>query len=319
MESQDKLIFNTDRRFGVEIEINAFDGRSRHIGSDPDGIHYVGELIAKLFIEPVRIAKWGYEETNNNACWVVKPDASCGMEICSPICKGNHGLRKLCRLVDAINDDSKIKSDGRCSLHVHVDVSDCSEPEVASILAHWVKCEAVFIDSVPEHRKRNRHSQFIAMMDLFEHDEELFPSLLVEELGKTKYTTINTYHLCRGRRDTIEYRIIEAEGCRNSTLLENWIRLLIHFTDMAKNRPIPRSYRKNDRWSSLLLLDPMDVFEVLKFEADLSEDLERTRSWFVKRLVENCRDFNNLPEISFWSKKVRSVSIKQIEKLSKLY
>ena len=62
----------------------------------------------------MRIVKWGYEETNNNSSWVLKPDASCGMEICSPICKGNHGLKRLCRLVDAINDDSKIESDARC-------------------------------------------------------------------------------------------------------------------------------------------------------------------------------------------------------------
>ena len=106
---------------------------------------------------------------------------------------------------------------------------------------------------------------------------------------------------------------------KDSVLLENWIRLIIHFTDMMKNRSLPRPYRKGDRWSSLLLLDPVDVFEVLGFDRDLSDDLKETRSWFIKRLKRNCCDFNNLPEISFWSKKVRSISVKQIEKLAKLY
>lgn len=43
---------NNKRRFGVELEINAFDGRSRpfdyELGNLPKGIFYVSWLVQKL-------------------------------------------------------------------------------------------------------------------------------------------------------------------------------------------------------------------------------------------------------------------------------
>ena len=113
------------RRFGVEIEINATDGRSRPPGEKlPEGIFYVSQMLASNLNCRVDVAKWHH--THHNQSWIVKPDSSCGMEICSPVSKGTSGLEVICNVVDLLKLDPIVQADERCSLHVHVEVSDLS-------------------------------------------------------------------------------------------------------------------------------------------------------------------------------------------------
>lgn len=253
----------------------------------PEGIHYVANLVMEAIKSYVQITEWHY--THNNDFWIVKPDASCGIEICSPVLKGWSGIKEVCRVIQKLSQDKKIKIDESCALHVHVEVADCDQDMRGSILAYWIKCEAVFIDSVPKHRKLNRFCQIISLHDIFEHDTPVDPESLIEQLGKHKYFTLNTYHLSRDRRETIEFRIVEQEGCINQELTQNWIRLLVHFVEMTKKRPLPYNYVPGDPWSSLLWLDPNDVMSLLGFlgEYDLSRGLRQTRKWFLKRLFQN--------------------------------
>lgn len=42
------LSFSSDRRFGIELELNAFDGKNRpDPGQKPAGIDYVAHVVAK--------------------------------------------------------------------------------------------------------------------------------------------------------------------------------------------------------------------------------------------------------------------------------
>ena len=99
MDSKEYLCLNSLRRYGVEIEVNSFDGLPRPLGWEdgnlPEGIYYVGNLVKKITNERVLIHKWGNDHYNDS--WVVKPDSSCGMEICTPVLKGWHGLMRTCR------------------------------------------------------------------------------------------------------------------------------------------------------------------------------------------------------------------------------
>src|SRR5688572_42655 len=189
MDEMKTLKFNYDRRFGVEIELNSLDrrdfkARPLRQGELPEGTNYIATLLMENLRSPVRINKWNYTH-NNFAEWVVKPDSSCGIEVCSPAFKGWTGLKQVVKTIDILEADPKILVDDRCSFHVHVNVMDClsrikrtgmgfnssgyewsKSYDLAAILAWWTKCEPVFLDSVPADRKRSRYCMAIGSTDL---------------------------------------------------------------------------------------------------------------------------------------------------------
>jgi hypothetical protein len=289
----ESLAWTTDRRYGIEMELNAFDGRNRPEKKDdlPKGIEAVGDVVGSVLNTAVSIRQW--EHTHNNDNWVIKPDSSCGMEVCSPILKGWHGLDQTVRCAQAFADDPRIESDKRCSLHVHVNVFDCSPAEVASIVAHWIKCEAVFMDSVPANRKRSRYCQIVGMCDMFDTQDLPNPKNIIDRMGQSKYFTLNNLHYSRDKRTTIEFRIAENAACTDPVFVKNWVRLVVHFCDMAKMLPLPGRYVAGDPWSSLCWLDPIDVFHLLGFmpgQYNLSAGLAQVRDWFIGRMMTNMRN-----------------------------
>lgn len=281
------LQHNYTRKFGVEIELNAFDGRAEiQIHEQPMGIQYIASLISNHLEDYVEIQPWNptvWHDTNG--FWLVKPDASCGMEVCTPIMKGWTGLREVCQVVELLSKNPRIEADRRCSLHVHIDVSDCSNYDIANILRFWIKFEPVFMDAMPDQRKRSRYCQYIGMWDWMNTDRVITPNDLIELLGKNKYFSVNSYHLYKKNRQTIEFRIGEAEMCRNPFAVKNWVRLLIHFVEVFKNtKSSYYQYVEGDVWSSFLFLDVDDLMAML-FPGELSPGLQQVRNWFLARMV----------------------------------
>lgn len=290
------------RRYGVELEVNATDGIcKRFIEGPPTGIDYVAWLVSESQSVPVEITKWGHTNHNNN--WVVKSDASCGIEICSPVSKGKLGLERICKVVDVLAGDPIVEADERCSFHVHVEVADLNMDEVARILGWWLKCEWVFFMSVPFWRKRNRYCQFIGQSDVVEHNTELTPAQLIQKLSIYKYFSVNTFHLAKGRKPTIEFRIAENEACMDSEFVANWVMLLVHFVETARHRQLT-PYCHGDKWSSFLWLEPRDVFEFLGLLGPVDKDMDNVRSWLLRRMAENA--FSDLPGL--WCRDVVEVA-----------
>lgn len=283
------LSWTSNRRFGIELELNSFDKKSRpDNGQKVAGIEYVATLVAKnCGGDCVDIKDW--QHTDSNDGWVVKPDSSCGMEVCTPIYKGWDGLKRVCEVVHAFGRDAKVEVDNRCSVHIHIEVADLSVEQQASVIAHWIKCEPVFMDSVPPHRKRNRYCQFMGMVNLVQHDTRVAAKDLVHRVGTMKYYSVNTNQMMRNGRKTIEFRIIEGDGVKDPFLIKNWTRLILHFVEMAAKREMPPPYEAGNPWSSFLWLDPVEVFDLLGFGVNpqkyrLSPGLEQTRNWFLARL-----------------------------------
>lgn len=317
MDSPTFLSFNYKRRFGGEIEVNALDSRdfqARPLNTErkeqPLGIDYVGEVVRRTVGSSVDLFKW--HASHNNEKWLIKPDSSCGMEICSPPLRGWGGLKQIVGVVDAISGDKKIPIDDRCSFHLHLDVNDLNQTQVGAVLAYWIKSEAVFLDSIPGRRKRSRYCQCIGATDLVSHDESISTPDLVKKLGKYKYLSLNTFHMNKGNRKTIEVRIIGSEGCRDGFLVKNWTRLIVHFVHMASKAPYPSKYNSKNPFTGFAWLDPIHFMELIGFlnpRYVLSSGLEQTRNWFVARLYANTLD--ELPGI--WSKNARMVAYKQVE------
>jgi hypothetical protein len=292
--SLENLSFESHRRFGVELEILAFDKLKRPAGGSkcmPKGSEHVVMLVKNNAEENVEARL--YEHTKETSSWVVKPDSSCGLEICSPPIKGWRGIRKVCQVVHAFQQDPLIEINDSCSVHVHIEVADLNEKQVATVLAYWVKCEPIFMDLVPSSRKKNRYSQATGMTNLFEHDVNNTPRDLINKIGETKYFSMNCKAYRDGERKTLEVRIIEGAGCKDPYLIKNWLRLILHFVERTSQMPYPKNYVAGDRFSGLLWLDPKDVMSVLGFGVDqynLSKGLKQCREWMLARMALHTAD-----------------------------
>lgn len=300
---KEKLNLDYFRRYGIELELNAFDSRNRPIGYEngrlPEGTHYIGNLVQKTIGENVLVHKWGND--HHNSQWIIKPDASCGIEVCTPVCKGWYDLKKVCKVVEAFSKNPQIISDDRCSLHIHIEVADLSLEKIITIMTWWIKCEAVFLDSVPPSRKRNRYCQCIGLTDFMGDIEKGFmsDSSLLKNLGEYKYYSANLYHIYRKKRQSVEFRIMDHTACKDALCVKNWTRLLLHFVERCIERGMPDDYEEGNSWSGYQWLDPVQVFEFLGFlpnQYDLSKGLLQTRAWFLSQLLKNTTN-TNLPGV----------------------
>ena len=313
-----KLQFDYLRRYGVEIEVNAFDGKD-HIAPDkmPEGIYTVGNIVSSAIFDKVDVKFWResleHWDKHKPGNWLVKPDGSCGMEVCSPISKGWNGLNMICLVIDALASN-QIKADNRCSLHIHVEVNDLTVYELANVITYWIKCEPVFFDAFPEIRKNNKYCEFIGWTDWVQADTDVSAEEIVRFFGNQKYTSINTFHYNKGR-PTIEIRIADSVFCTNSYFTKNWIKLVIHFIEMARKMPTPTKYVPGDPWSSFLWLDPPAVFKLLGWDGnyELSEGMKQTRNWFLARMIENLGR-SNVPILSLAGRRVAHAAVFDIIK-----
>lgn len=284
----DSTKFN--RKFGVEFELNSFDNRDFKLnplktGELPLGVNYIADLLTKNTENIVEIRSW--DHTHNNHQWIIKPDSSCGIEICSPVYSGIGGLSLLVKNTELLSNDFYLQSDEHCSFHVHVNVSDLEVQQLAAVLTHWLKYEAVFMDSVPLHRKNNQFCQFIGLTDKI-LSFNVLPAYSLVKFFQDKYYSANTYHYNNNKKLTIEFRISEATF--DPFFVKNWVNLLIRFVEVSKDKPLPSIYNPQDKYSGYCWLDPIDLFEHLMFFDNLSPLYLQTRAWFLNRLKTNIGD-----------------------------
>ena len=281
------------RRFGVEVELNTLSGIVKTLNEDsgesPEGSDLVSQILSKTLHKTIEIHGW--HTTNNNLKWIIKPDSSCGIEICSPVLKGWYGLRSLVEVVDALSKESKIRADKRCSFHVHINVSDLTKKQLTSIIAYYIKCEHVLFDCFPFFRKQSRYCSFLGYSHFFQLSDEISYDELLNKISGTKYSSCNTYHFWKGggltssnlRKPTVEFRIADNEFCVDPFLVKNWVRFLLHFVETTKNLPVPKPYTGSPH-TGLAWLDPKDVFKLLKFDQVLSPGMNQVKNWFISRL-----------------------------------
>lgn len=288
--------FDSNRRFGVEIEINAFDLLSKPLNEKvlPNGIEFIACEINESIKEHVVITKWQNDHYNTN--WGIKPDSSCGMEIISPVLKGIHGIEKVCSVVDVIKKND-FPVDKRCSVHVHVDVSDLNDQKLLSILTWWIKCEPVFFDAVLNCRKYNSYCMMISLNKSFKVDSKFYTlNDIMNIFGKVKYYSLNTYHKYNNKRNTIEFRIMDYDACKNSDDIRNWIKLILHFCECCIKKGMPHKFDENNYMTGYYWLDPYQFMEFLNMNNSfsLTSEMFEIKKWFLNRCVKNSIFLNSM-------------------------
>lgn len=223
-----------DRRFGVEIEYNSFDKLDRSLGENdlPTGIYQFAKTIKENLKSNVDVAKWHY--TNDNKNWVIKPDSSCGLEVCTPVLQGVNGLNSLGSAIEALAANKKITADERCSFHVHVEISDYSTQDIIGLFRTWICNEIFFYLLTTPKRWLNCYCQPLGFSFPIEVVENMNLQEIFDLLGNYKYYAINFFHYKKGKRKTVEYRVVGNHACLDPVDAQMWCKLFLIFTHQVK-------------------------------------------------------------------------------------
>lgn len=254
---------NINHRFGVEIELNSFDGFSKNDElSEPLGIKNAAETIKSTLNQNVDVTTW--HTTINSNSWLVKPDSSCGFEICSPILKGKSGLDSLLSVVKAIKKDGRFQADSRCSFHVHFELPSKSIDYISSLIVNWIKCELFFFLMIPNSRKQSRYCQLMGLSDVFCNKTAIDAKMIFNKISDYKFYSLSIYHFKKSNRNTVEFRIMDNSACMDSYVVENWILLLNRFINKSSNVKI--FDENNNLLTPIKWLDIQEVFDFLEIK-----------------------------------------------------
>lgn len=283
------------RRFGVELEYNAFDGisRSKDENDLPSGIYEVGRKLQENLKKCVEITKWQY--TNNNKSWHVKPDSSCGLEVCSPPAIPKIGLAELQNVVETLSSIEKLKSDYRCSFHVHVEIADFTEKQIVHLIRRWINFELFFFFITNPMRWLNQYCVPIGFSADIKGEQIYHYNSILHKFSESKYYAVNLYHYAKNKKKTIEFRIMGSEACVNSDDAINWCKLLLCFVERCR--------RHEGLHETTFEYERVEKFlDFLKLEEWCKEDLEFIQ-WLIYRL-NSVIDISNLSGYdasnSFW-------------------
>lgn len=280
--------FNTLRPFGIEIEIGREVPRQSIV-----------EHIQKNTRRHIRSSY--YHPSINNSFWDVKLDASCGAKFIKGVNEGGYeitsykgsGVNDLIHISKVIASTKKIKvkTNENCGFHIHVDISDFSLDDVGILINNWLCVEYLMFYMVPWRRKFNKYcskisSSYKSSKDCITPEDywnSYKPSTTSLNNSDRRFSInlVNYYRaitLKSFKRKTIEFRFPESTLVEKN--IKNWTRFLIHFVETVKSR---------NKIFDIDYVDSLECFlEFVGLEKSsqiiLSEGLEETRDWVLRRL-----------------------------------
>jgi hypothetical protein len=274
MQNKIDTIEGCSRRFGVELEYNSTDKVARSMGENnlPTGIYMYAQTISKKLKQKVEINKWHY--TNNNERWVLKPDASCGIEICSPPLIGSFGTLEVSKVVESLAESNFVAADNRCSCHVHVEIADFLSKDIINLFKRWTSYELFFFFLTSPTRWLNQYCQPIGFSFPNLGNYNLSSNDIIEMLSDYKYYAINLYHYKKGKKRTVEFRIMDSDACLFPEDVAIWCKLLLCFVDRVKNK---QSDDIDVKYKSIQ--EALDFLDLESYFGDSEVSL-----WIVERL-----------------------------------
>jgi len=220
-----------NQRFGIELEYNSFSDNSEE-NKLPSGILEAADILREALNKTIYVSTW--HTTVGNDYWVIKPDSSCGFEVCSPILKNNNDISDLKKVIQSLRKKGKFISDKRCSFHVHFELKETSNEYLSNLIISWVRLELFFFSLLPNYRKQTNYAQMLSLSPLFFCNKDLNnfklnQEMVVNFIKEYKFYSINLYHFKKSNRNTIEFRVMDSSACLNEDYAIYWIYLLNKF------------------------------------------------------------------------------------------
>jgi hypothetical protein len=240
----------SERTFGVEIECGYRTSSTDPWNNQTYYAVYEAMRVAKFPVQTGQATKLRYG---------VGRDGS-GVEVRTPILKGDAGFNKLTKVMDFLFDLGCYitKSDG---MHVHVGASELGEDtEAAKILARtWYNNQALIARMCSSHRLRSPRCSALQERQITKIGSSRFQSypdyrgdLWNKEWG-TRNKGLNFQSI--PEHGTVEFRL--HEGCLNATKAVAWVKFCQRLVDHAVEERVVLSCAR----SKTDLLTSLDVPE----------------------------------------------------------
>jgi hypothetical protein len=230
VSKQDKIdrLQKLEFTFGVEIECYAPDSltHTTYTQSTASAVQQA--------VPGISIVAESYNHTTRNH-WKVVPDGSLGhrgVEIVSPILRGEQGLEMLGKVLDALRATGH-SVDTTTGIHVHMGLGHAKIKKIKSFLKLYVRYEHVLDFMMGRSRRANNNSycrshasgdafDMQRMFGAIERARNIDDVMYALQPSGSRYMKLNLHPWRRQR--TLEIR--HFGGSLNATKVTNWILLL---------------------------------------------------------------------------------------------
>lgn len=234
---------HTTRTFGVEIEFHtAIRADVARAVEEVVGYHihmtnYHGNTCVTCGQAVQGYRQWKLETDSSATSGMANAGAyphNQGGELVSPVLSGEAGLREVKAVMQALRSVNA-KVDQRHGMHIHIGVMDLSPEQRCSFFHNYGVFQQSFYDLVANSRYSNRYCRPVRE-SVYSYWEQ--QSRAGRAIGGDHTDGLNVTNLTR--IGTVEFRM--HQGTLNGTKAVNWIKLLVAFTDAAKNGHRAREY-----------------------------------------------------------------------------
>jgi len=228
------MTFDNKRTFGVEIE---FIGNNNQRVTLEEINQYLANHSADFRMHTA------YYSDTNATIWRLKTDSSVsgsgyGLEVVSPVLKGDKGYQDLMLVMDAINNTGATIN-RTCGLHVHVGVSDWRIKHFRNLFKRYTKFEQA-IDSVMPISRRSSHNDYCrstarcfsynaSLSNAFDVIDGMRSARQISNHIGTRYTKLNIDSFWK--HGTIEFR--HHAGTTDKDKIANWLKLVMTMVQAA--------------------------------------------------------------------------------------
>ena len=231
---------NTERTFGLEVEFINRTNMSKDL---------LAQYINKKFRKLDCIGE-GYNHTTRNH-WKIVTDASCGLELVSPILSGKKGMENAKAIIDCLASIEGVTVNRDCGIHVHVGADDITTQGMKNVVMFYAKNQHM-IGSVlaPSRRGGSRWCETITSNhgDMNQVERKLNDCNTVGDVVSTfgrygRYQTVNM--TAYNRQRTLEFR--QHGGSIDSEKILNWAHFLLTTVEMCNKEGvvITKTLRQN--------------------------------------------------------------------------
>lgn len=153
-----------------------------------------------------------------------------GLELVSPILKGEEGLIELEKALNAL-DNAGAKVNTTCGLHVHIDTAGMQNVQRKNFFNAYVRNQGLMDRLVSQSRRNNRN---YTMPYNSSQVETYAEAAATGRGGNNRYFTVNTCSL--SKYGTLEFR--QHQGTVNGKKVVAWVQMLLAIAQTASNTTV---------------------------------------------------------------------------------
>lgn len=222
-------VVNEERTYGVEIEF---------FGTD------VASISNALIEKGIDVQYEGYTHRTTSH-WKIVTDSSVnglGLELVSPVLKGEEGMRQLKKVCEAL-EIVGAKVDRSCGLHIHLGATDLTLQHWKNILVFYNNYQRSIDKMLPRSRRRNTYCRPYTEKEL----RDLFKLKTLSQLEDVcmdtdRYKVINICSFLR--HGTIEFR--QHSGTIEFEKISQWLQFCMGVVEKGKSVKVLDIWRAED-------------------------------------------------------------------------